>query len=91
MKPSFWDGWTVPIGFGVVVSGLVSLLAVASGASSSQAGGIIASLVFAAFLCRLLDALHNKLVFARAPVCPFQDLQRKLPSFGYGLGYLPEQ
>ena len=50
---SSWNGWTAPVGFGVAVSGLVSLLAVASGASRSQAGGIIAALAFAAFYAGL--------------------------------------
>jgi hypothetical protein len=49
LRKSFWDGWIAPIGFGIAVSGLVSLLAVASGASRSRAGGIIAALAFAAF------------------------------------------
>jgi hypothetical protein len=48
-KVSFWSGSTAQVGFGVAVAGLVSLLAVSSGASSSQAGGIIAALAFAAF------------------------------------------
>jgi hypothetical protein len=53
LTKSFWNGWTAPIGFGVAVSGLVSLLAVASGASRTQAGGIIAALAFAAFYAGL--------------------------------------
>jgi hypothetical protein len=52
-KRSFWSSLTTQVVFGVAVSGLVSLLAVASGASSSQAGGIIAVLAFAAFYAGL--------------------------------------
>jgi len=50
---SFWSSLTAQVVFGGAVSGLVSLLAVASGASSPQAGGIIAVLAFAAFYAGL--------------------------------------
>jgi hypothetical protein len=50
---SFWSSLTAQVVFGVAVSGLVSLLAVASGASSAQAGGIIAVLTFGAFYAGL--------------------------------------
>lgn len=49
---SFWSS-SAQVVFGVAISGLVSLLAVASGASNSQAGGIIAALAFAAFYAGL--------------------------------------
>jgi len=49
VKRSFWNSGGALVGLCATVSGLVSLLAVTSGASSSQSGDIIAVLAFAAF------------------------------------------